>query len=223
MRCGWFQVCRRPDSPTDMAHYLVTGGAGFIGSHLAEELVRRGHRVRVADSLVTGRRSNLDHLPEVEFLEGDLADLAFANHAVNGVDVVLAPGGAAIGPAIGQGSGHLESRERRRHSQRAGGGARRGRKARRLCRLLVGLRQYADAAEARGDAEQPALSVRAAESRGGAVSADVHVALRARDGDHPLLQRIWAAPGSVVCLFRSHLALCDRAAREPGADDLWRR
>ena len=39
-----------------MAHYLVTGGAGFIGSHLAEELVRRGHRVRVADSLVTGKR-----------------------------------------------------------------------------------------------------------------------------------------------------------------------
>ena len=45
-----------------MAHYLVTGGAGFIGSHLAEELVRRGTRVRVADSLVTGKRSNLDHI-----------------------------------------------------------------------------------------------------------------------------------------------------------------
>src|SRR5688572_10202618 len=64
-----------------MAQYLVTGGAGFIGSHLAEELVNRGHRVRVADSLVTGKRSNLDHLPQVEFVEGDLSDLAFA-HAV---------------------------------------------------------------------------------------------------------------------------------------------
>jgi len=72
-----------------MAHYLVTGGAGFIGSHLAEELVRRGHRVRVADSLVTGRRSNLDHLPQVEFLEGDLADLSFAERAAAGCEYVL--------------------------------------------------------------------------------------------------------------------------------------
>jgi len=45
-----------------MSNYLVTGGAGFIGSHLSEELVRRGHRVRVADSLITGKRSNLDHI-----------------------------------------------------------------------------------------------------------------------------------------------------------------
>ena len=72
-----------------MAHYLVTGGAGFIGSHLAEELVRRGHRVRVADSLVTGRRSNLDHLPEIEFLEGDLAELSFARRATAGCEYVL--------------------------------------------------------------------------------------------------------------------------------------
>jgi nucleoside-diphosphate-sugar epimerase len=72
-----------------MAHFLVTGGAGFIGSHLAEELVRRGHRVRVADDLATGKRSNLEHLPQVEFLEGDLADLAFARQAVAGVEFVL--------------------------------------------------------------------------------------------------------------------------------------
>ena len=45
-----------------MASYLVTGGAGFIGSHLAEELVRRGHRVRVVDSLITGKRRNLEHI-----------------------------------------------------------------------------------------------------------------------------------------------------------------
>src|SRR5256885_1405953 len=72
-----------------MAHYLVTGGAGFIGSHLSEELARRGHAVRVADSLITGKRSNLDHVPGVEFLEGDLADPAFAQRAVEGVDYVL--------------------------------------------------------------------------------------------------------------------------------------
>ena len=72
-----------------MAFYLVTGGAGFIGSHLAEELERRGERVRVADSLITGHRTNVAHLRTVEFLEGDLADLDVARAAVDGVDYVL--------------------------------------------------------------------------------------------------------------------------------------
>ena len=72
-----------------MANYLVTGGAGFIGSHLSEELVRRGHSVRVADNLITGKRRNLDHIPGVEFVEGDLADLTFAGRAVAGMDYVL--------------------------------------------------------------------------------------------------------------------------------------
>ena len=72
-----------------MPKYLVTGGAGFIGSHLSEELVRRGHTVRVADSLITGKRSNLQHVPGVEFLEGDLADEAFARRAVEGMEYVL--------------------------------------------------------------------------------------------------------------------------------------
>jgi nucleoside-diphosphate-sugar epimerase len=72
-----------------MASYLVTGGAGFIGSHLTEELVRRGHTVRVADSLITGKRANLAHVPGVEFLEGDLADPAFAVRAVGGMEYVL--------------------------------------------------------------------------------------------------------------------------------------
>jgi len=72
-----------------MASYLVTGGAGFIGSHLSEELVRRGHRVRVADSLITGKRSNLDHIKGIEFLEGDLADIDVAHKAVDGCEYVL--------------------------------------------------------------------------------------------------------------------------------------
>jgi nucleoside-diphosphate-sugar epimerase len=72
-----------------MAVYLVTGGAGFIGSHLSEELVRRGQRVRVVDNLITGKRQNLAHLEPVEFLEGDLADLETCRRAVDGVDYVL--------------------------------------------------------------------------------------------------------------------------------------
>jgi nucleoside-diphosphate-sugar epimerase len=69
--------------------YLVTGGAGFIGSHLTEELLRRGERVRVVDSLITGHRRNLAHLSGVDFLEGDLADLAVAKRAVQGVNYIL--------------------------------------------------------------------------------------------------------------------------------------
>ena len=72
-----------------MSQYLVTGGAGFIGSHLAEELVRHGHRVRIADDLSTGKRGNIAHLQDVDFLQGDLADLSFAKRAVAGCEFVL--------------------------------------------------------------------------------------------------------------------------------------
>ena len=70
-----------------MANYLVTGGAGFIGSHISEELIRRGHRVRVVDSLVTGYQRNLRD--GVEFVHGDLADAAVAQTAVAGMDYVI--------------------------------------------------------------------------------------------------------------------------------------
>lgn len=82
-----------------MAHYLVTGGAGFIGSHLVEQLLMRGERVRVLDNLSTGKRSNLDaaiaaaHAAGAsgtpEFLEGDIVDLATVQRAVESVDYVL--------------------------------------------------------------------------------------------------------------------------------------
>jgi nucleoside-diphosphate-sugar epimerase len=72
-----------------MANYLVTGGAGFIGSHLVEELVRRDERVRVVDNLSTGKRQNIAHIPSVEFIEGDLADQDVARRAVKGIDYVL--------------------------------------------------------------------------------------------------------------------------------------
>jgi nucleoside-diphosphate-sugar epimerase len=72
-----------------MSNFLVTGGAGFIGSHLSEELVRRGHRVRVADNFSSGKRANLAHVSGVEIVEGDIADPAFANRAVEGCQFVL--------------------------------------------------------------------------------------------------------------------------------------
>ena len=72
-----------------MSHYLVTGGAGFIGSHLVEELVRRGEQVRVLDNLSTGKLRNLAHIPGVEFQEGDLTDPAACARATVAIDYVL--------------------------------------------------------------------------------------------------------------------------------------
>ena len=72
-----------------MAKYLVTGGAGFIGSHLAEELLRRGQCVRIVDNLSTGHLENLAAVPAADFLEGDLAEPGVAERAVEGVDYVL--------------------------------------------------------------------------------------------------------------------------------------
>lgn len=72
------------------AKCLVTGGAGFIGSHIVARLVGKGVRVRVIDNLSTGDIRRLNSLlPTIEFLEGDLADEAVVRRAVDGVDYVL--------------------------------------------------------------------------------------------------------------------------------------
>jgi nucleoside-diphosphate-sugar epimerase len=71
---------------------LVTGGAGFIGSHVAERLLRDGVRVRILDNFSTGRRENLDFAKAagsaLEVIEGDLRDLATVERAVRGVDLI---------------------------------------------------------------------------------------------------------------------------------------
>jgi UDP-glucose 4-epimerase len=73
-----------------MALYLVTGGAGFIGSHVVDELVQRNEPVRVIDNFSTGKRENIAHnLEHITFIEGDLTDLETARQAVDGVDYVL--------------------------------------------------------------------------------------------------------------------------------------
>ncbi|MBD3348030.1 MAG: SDR family NAD(P)-dependent oxidoreductase [Candidatus Eisenbacteria bacterium] len=73
-----------------MSLMLVTGGAGFIGSHIAERLLEMGHEVRVLDNLSTGRRENLEQLgQDVELLEGDVRDLSTVERAVEGVEVVF--------------------------------------------------------------------------------------------------------------------------------------
>jgi UDP-N-acetylglucosamine/UDP-N-acetyl-alpha-D-glucosaminouronate 4-epimerase len=72
-----------------VANCLVTGGAGFIGSHLAERLLRDGHRVRVVDNLSTGHERNLAHLKQdLEFQRGDIRDAAACKQACAGIELV---------------------------------------------------------------------------------------------------------------------------------------
>lgn len=73
-----------------MSFYLVTGGAGFIGSNLVAELIARKERVRVLDNFSTGRRSNLvPFAGQIEIIEGDVRSYHLVREAVDGVDFVL--------------------------------------------------------------------------------------------------------------------------------------
>ncbi len=73
-----------------MALYLITGGSGFIGSHMVDELLRRGEKVRVLDNLSTGRKENLAHASsEIDFFELDIRDLDAIRPAFEGADYVI--------------------------------------------------------------------------------------------------------------------------------------
>jgi nucleoside-diphosphate-sugar epimerase len=73
--------------------YLVTGGAGFIGSNIAEALLTRGHAVRILDNFATGRRQNITpFLDKIELIEGDLRSYHIVREAVDGVDFILHQG-----------------------------------------------------------------------------------------------------------------------------------
>ena len=193
-----------------MSQYLVTGGAGFIGSHLAEELVRRGDTVRVVDSLITGTRQNLSHLPQIEFIEGDLADLDVARRAVRDVDFVLHQ--AAI-PSVPR------SVKDPITSNRANVDA--------SLNVLVAARDagvrrvvYAGSSSAYGNsatlpkvetmATAPlspyALQKLVAEQ----VLPVVHGSVWAGNRDHPLFQRVRTAAGSILAVFRRDLLVHQR-------------
>lgn len=73
-----------------MANYLVTGGAGFIGSNIVDELLRRGERVRILDNFSTGREENVaEFAGRIEMIRGDVRDEDSVDAAVKGVDYVL--------------------------------------------------------------------------------------------------------------------------------------
>ncbi len=73
-----------------MTRYLITGGAGFIGSNIVEELLKRGDFVRVLDNFSTGRRSNLDPFKnDIDLIEGDIRSYHVVQKACQGIDYVL--------------------------------------------------------------------------------------------------------------------------------------
>ena len=68
---------------------LITGGAGFIGSHLAEHLLAAGNSVRVLDNLSTGKRENLPDHPLLEFVQGDIRDKRLVSESAHGMDAIV--------------------------------------------------------------------------------------------------------------------------------------
>ncbi len=80
--------------------YLITGGAGFIGSHLAEKLIKLGCRVRILDDFSTGKEENLAHLiNQVEVIRGDIRNIDLCYQAARGVEVILHQAALASVPA----------------------------------------------------------------------------------------------------------------------------
>lgn len=74
----------------NILNFLVTGGAGFIGSNIVEELLKRGYTVRVLDNFSTGKRENLKQFnKDIELIEGDIRSYHIVQQAVKGIDVIL--------------------------------------------------------------------------------------------------------------------------------------
>ncbi len=132
--------------------YLVTGGAGFIGSHIAETLLKQGESVRVFDNLATGRSSNLEPLQGLaghfEFVQGDLRDSNAVRAAVEGVEVVFH-----------QGQGCRSE-------------------TRRVREFLIGLWGYPGIAKARGDAYRADVTLRRAKAHRRIALRRLHTYLR---------------------------------------------
>jgi len=80
---------RLPQQNLPLRTCLVTGGAGFIGSHLVERLLSLGWQVRIVDDFSTGKRENLSHLSEYELIEGDIKDEACIKKCLQDIDVVF--------------------------------------------------------------------------------------------------------------------------------------
>ena len=204
---------------------LVTGGAGFIGSHLAEALVRKGHRVRVLDNLSAGRRQNLRAVrDDVEFMRGRLRRPRGGAARRPRHRRRLPRGGGAQRGALGGRSRPLPPRQRHGHPDHARGRARRaacGASSTRARRRSTATRKQLPKRE---DMKPRPLSPYAVGKLIGEHYLRVFAQpLRPGDADPALLQRLRPAPGRGLALQRGDQPLRDRAAGRAAARDLRRR
>jgi len=151
--------------PTAFQSALVTGGAGFIGSHLVEALVASGCRVAVLDDLSSGRESNLEPVAgRITFVRGSICDRHVLAKAAAGCEVVFHLAAVVsvpktvddpLGSAVVNETGSLNVLEAARGAQARAGG---------FCQLERRVRRRPDAAEARGHAAQAVDALRGSEA-----------------------------------------------------------
>ena len=202
---------------------LVTGGAGFIGSHLVERLLADGHEVRVLDNFSTGKEAEPGSVRRqgVEVIKADIRNGWELRTLATGCEVVFHEAAIVSVPYSVEHpqethdvnlQGTLNVLEAARAQRRA---------PRRLRELGRRLRRRAGAAEARGDAPDPHLAVRRREAHRRALPRDLRAPLRRRDGRAPLLQRLRPATRPVVGILGRHQHLrrprAGAASRSPSS------
>ena len=141
--------------------YLVTGGAGFIGSNTVDELVRRGHSVVVLDDLSAGKEENLAEVrSKITFVKGSIIDMEAVQKAIHQAEYVIHLAARTSVPRSVKGSAGNQPHQRRWHPQRARRRPRQQGKARRPCCVLLRLRRNSHAAEDRIHAAEADLTLR---------------------------------------------------------------
>ncbi len=189
---------------------LVIGGAGFIGSHLVERLVREGHSVRAFDNLTTGKRENLaPFAADVELVVADVRHAERLRQEMRGCEVVFHQAAIVSVPY----SIEHPRRDARRGTPRDAERPRRGAKQaawrasswrhRRRCTARI---RSSRSARRCSWPRSPRTASRSS-SRASTTSRCVDEALRRRDGGASLLQRLRPAPGSVVGVYSGVISI----------------
>ncbi len=205
---------------------LVTGGAGFIGSHLADALVERGARVRVLDNLATGLADEPRAISPaaIELLEGDLRELGGLPGRLPERRLRFPPGGARLGAALDRRPGHQPGRQRRRHRQPAGRRPRRRGAAGWSTPAPRASTATARSCPKKEGQEGSVLSPYAMSKKMCEELAEIFGrCYGARAGRPALLQRLRPAPAARRPLRRGHSALLRRRLRRRGAAHLRQR